>query len=157
YACFRLAGVGAGASAAGAAALAVGPLRIPVDLHVLQYAGWVLPLVLVAAAVDRRRLTAGALGVAIFTSYYRAAVAAVVLAGASPLVAATGGRAAAGRLAVGAAAAFAALAAVSIPYARLGRSGAVVPIAQRFVGSWTLERLVDPTDARFGMGLAVAL
>jgi hypothetical protein len=158
YACFRLVGLGAGASAAAAVALTLGPLRVPVDLHVLQYPGWALPLVVAAAARDRPVQAAVAVALAIFTSYYVAAMVAAVLAVEVPLAAAARGPRAATRLATAGATAFVALAAISLPYVPLVASPRPdVAGVQRFVGDWMLARLANPLDPEFGMGLPVAL
>src|SRR5262245_41584841 len=49
YALMRTVGLPVAAACAGAAALMLGPLQVPADLHVLQYPIWLLALVILTA------------------------------------------------------------------------------------------------------------
>lgn len=160
YACLRALACGRPGAAVGAAALAVGPFRVPADLHVLQYPNYVLPLIVCASLAARRGrplwLTAATL-LAGFTSYYVAAMAGALLAVETVLALATAGPRAAARVAGGATLAFALLAVFSIPYARhlgVGLSGDSRAI-QAIAGAVYQGHLLDPADRVLGFGWAV--
>ena len=163
YALARTLGLPRLAAAVGAAALALGPLRVPGELQALQYPNWLLALVLLAAvAVERRPSRArvlalfGAVLLTAFSAYYVAAVAAVLLAVEVVLAAASAGRGAALRIAAAGGAALVLLAAVSAAHVRhVGGQlpdPAVIELTARFVH----RALLDPSHPQVGMGWPVA-
>jgi hypothetical protein len=125
YAFCRVVGLSRASSGVGAAALAFHPLMVPADLHVLQYPGYVLVLVLLAAQADRRQWLLGASLLAVFTSYYAAHMTAAVLGIELVLAALGAGSRRAGGMAMAAAPAFALLALASVPYASYARDAVV--------------------------------
>ncbi len=87
YALARTVGLPAPGAAIGAAIFALGFMRVPADIHTLQFANWPLAVLLLAAVHARRRpnlVRRAALGaatlLALLTSYYLAAMAAVLIA-----------------------------------------------------------------------------
>lgn len=174
YVLLRTLGLPVVSGALGAVAFAIGPLRVPVDLHALQFPNYCLPVLLLAvhrAAVQGR---AGFLALAtlltVFTSYYMAQMAAALLAVEIVAIATTAGLRRALHVAGVAALAFAGLAILSIPYLQYARAsetmqhplaGAVLPagIALEVMGRLApalLRRAFDPGDPELGMGWVVA-
>jgi hypothetical protein len=128
YAMLRVLGLSRLAAGVAASGFALGFHRVPIDLHVLQYPNYLLALVLLAAVrwaqrpSGGRRLTLAAATLLVgFTSYYVAAMAALLLAVEAAITARTSGGRAALRLAATTLPAFAVLAVFSLPYARAGR------------------------------------
>jgi hypothetical protein len=160
YACVRGVGGGKAGAAVAGAAVALGPLRVPVDLHVLQYPSWLLPaLVLAAVATRRGRLLPLAIiaTLAFCTSYYIAGMAALVVGVELVLAASTDGLAACRRIILASLPALTGLAVLSVPYARrIGIPnpdvGALTPLLWQF---WQ-RRLFDPADPEIGTGWVVA-
>jgi hypothetical protein len=157
YAWLRRLGSGGAAAAVGAAAFALGPLRVPADLHVLQYPNYVLPLILLAAGRPAR--LAGATLLAAFSSYYVAAMAGLLVAIEVGLALASDGRRAAGRIVAGAAPAFLVLALFTLPYRRYAPAAAAAERAPALAAIDQLlqRRVVDPADPLFGVGWLVVV
>lgn len=161
YALLRGQGLGTPAAALGGALFALGPLRVPGELHVLQYPNYLLPpLVLAAAAAGRGRIgwLLGAALLAFFSSYYIAAMAGVLLGLEALLAAVTRGARAGLRVAGPAAVAAALLLAFSRPYFAGGAmAGAAAQQASLALTAQMLQPFVlDPGDATFGVGWGVA-
>jgi hypothetical protein len=154
------------AAAAAAAAFALGPLAVPADLHVLQYPGWPLAAVLLAAVRatrrDRYRWMPLVVTLAVFTSYYVAAMTAVLLACEVGLVWCTRRRRRAMRLVAASAPAFVLLALFSLPYLHGPSSGeradtfAMSLVAARQFWGALLAPRTDPTLGWIPIALAGA-
>jgi hypothetical protein len=147
------------AAGVGAAAFALGPLRVPADLHVLQYPNYLLPLLVLASGRAQR----GRVGwlvftttLAAFSSYYLAAMAGVLLGVEAVLALPTAGWRPALRIGAAALPGFLVLAVCSLPY--LGQIDAAPPDAATLatVGAVLQPRLLDPGDTLFGVGWAAA-
>jgi len=163
YALMRTLALPVVAAGVAGAAFALGPLQVPADVHVLQYPSWCLALVLLvsvrATRTGRYRWVMPAVTFAVFSSYYIAAMTAVVLASESVIVLRTLGRKPALRLLAAATPAYLLLALFSLPY--LGGTTSR-PAAESVDGwivasQWFWSKIVDPgsVDPGFGWGLVV--
>jgi hypothetical protein len=163
YALLRALELRVAAAALGAAAFPLGPFRVPFELHVLQYPNAVLPLVVLGALAARRgRLLplAAATAVGAFSSYYTAAMVALVLGVETVVALATDGRRAAFRVLGAALPGFLLLALVSVPYLHHLRDGRQLasPGMQALSDALRLffqGRLLDPNDPFVGVGWMV--
>ena len=129
YVLVRRLGLAPAAAAVAGAALPFSVLRVPGDLHLLQYPNYVLALLVLAlvAAGERPRGTRlvwlnAAMLLALLSSFYVAAMAVVVVAIELAIVAATVRVATAARLGLALAPALAIVTLVSLPYLRLAGS-----------------------------------
>jgi hypothetical protein len=149
------------AAAVAALSFALGPLRVPADLHILQYPNYVLPLLLLAAIAfcdrggpARAAGVAVAAALAVFSSYYMAAMAGFLVAVEVMLRMFTRRLRSALRLVAVLLPVLVAFAVFSIPY--LGR---VAPGEAADGAGWSgvgfQARLLDPADPGFGVGWPV--
>jgi hypothetical protein len=163
YALLRRLHYGPVASLAAGVAYALGPFRVPADLHVIQYPNWVLPVVLLAA----QRAVRGPRGwlvatcaFAFLTSYYMAAMTALVLAIETSLVLVSAGARRALRFATAFLPGLLVLAVLSFPYLRHGRD---VALPGGGAESWVQVGIafqrayLRPDDPLVGIGWAIAL
>jgi hypothetical protein len=163
YALLRALALGPAAACVGSVAFALGPLRVPADLHVLQYPNHALAFALLTLLAVGRGLSAWlalpALVAALFTSYYIAVMTAALVAVEVAIVALRGSVAIALRLVAAAAAAALLLLLCSRPYfglasstaltANLSALGAVAPVLR--------ADFLDPGNRDWGCGWGVAI
>ena len=167
YVLLRSMGLPRVSGAVGAMAFAIGPMRVPAEIHVLQYSNYCFPLLLLAVRHSTARaglvFVTGATMLAIFSSYYIAQMAAVLLAVELVMIAVTVGLRSASKVACAVLVAFGVLAIVSMPYLhfpRYARSegfelNGLFSVARALAGT-SLRRALDPGDRQLGMGWAVA-
>lgn len=165
YALLRQLELGRWVAAAGAVAFAVGPLRIPADVHVVQYSNHCLPVVLLAALAVGSRTglwLAGVTMLAALSSYYIAALVFVLLGVETIVTALSRGAKTAGLVALWTAAGFAAVLLLATPYvsgtgpAAVLRAPAATIGVSKILGYLIQPQLVDPGNRQFGIGWGVA-
>ncbi len=154
YACLRTLALSPLAAAVGGGALPLCALRVPGDLHVLQYPNYLFALLIVAvahaAATASRRAVVALAGVtllALLSSYFMAAMALALLAIELAIVAATQGSAALRRVAIAVGAAVVVFVVVSLPYFRALGDGPPPP-AFDFATTAAFARVAQPLALR---------
>lgn len=165
YVAVRSMGVGVAGSAVAGIAVALGPFRLPADVHTLQYSSALLVLVLLACLRADTRRNAFLAGVAIllglFASFYSAAMV-LVIVGVEVIVSAVrGDRAKAGRLMAAAVPGIVLLGLLALPW--LARSGETSTVPTDLLASFeVVGRLfqpyyLNPANRIVGVGWAVAV
>lgn len=164
YVLVRRSGLGPAPSAIAGIAVALGPFRLPADVHTLQYSSTFLVLVLLACArlPNRAAVVAAAVAIAmgLFASFYTAAMVLILLGIEVLLALGAGDRTRAGRVIAATVPGGILLLLLAVPWlSRSGESGTLpTDLLASFeaVGQLFQPYYLNPSNRIVGMGWAVA-